>query len=155
MQRKLRFRSTPQRRRDFLRGVSLASLAAGSLSWSDLVSVHAADLRRRGMACILLWMQGGPSQLETFDPKPNHENGGETKTIKTAVQGIEIADKRDAVELPEVSGRIVFEHYGSGPDESWGRPLGEVTFDRTIGERISKGLGQPVGDVGGIPAPGE
>ena len=79
------------RRRDFLRGLSAAGLA-GSLSWTDLVSVHAADLRRRGMACILLWMQGGPSQFETFDPKPNHENGGETKTIKTAVPGIEIAE---------------------------------------------------------------
>ena len=40
---------------------------------------------------ILLWMQGAPSQLETFDPKPNHENGGETKAIDTAVSGIEIA----------------------------------------------------------------
>jgi uncharacterized protein (DUF1501 family) len=79
------------RRRDFLRGLSAAGLA-GTLSWRDLVSVHAADLRRRGMACVLLWMQGGPSQFETFDPKPGHENGGETKTIKTAVPGIEIAE---------------------------------------------------------------
>ena len=29
-------------------------------------------------------------------------------------------------------GRMVFEHYGTGADESWGRPLGEVTFDRTV-----------------------
>lgn len=29
-------------------------------------------------------------------------------------------------------GRTVFEHYGSGADESWGRPLGEITFDRTV-----------------------
>jgi hypothetical protein len=79
-------------RRDFLRGVSAASLAAGVTSWSDLVSAQATALRRRGMACILLWMQGGPSQFETFDPKPRHENGGETKAIDTAVAGIQIAD---------------------------------------------------------------
>jgi hypothetical protein len=79
-------------RRDFLRGLSVASLAAGGLSWTDLVSVHAADLRRRGMACILLWMQGGPSQFETFDPKPGHANGADTKTVNTAVPGIEIAE---------------------------------------------------------------
>jgi len=42
-------------------------------------------LRRAGRACILLWMQGGPSQLETFDPKPGHANGGETKAIDTVV----------------------------------------------------------------------
>src|SRR5688572_33512320 len=79
------------RRRDFLRGLTAAGLA-GALSWTDLVSVNAAELRRRGMACILLWMQGGPSQFETFDPKPGHENGGETKSIPTAVPGIEIAE---------------------------------------------------------------
>jgi CubicO group peptidase (beta-lactamase class C family) len=29
-------------------------------------------------------------------------------------------------------GRMIFEHYGEGEDESWGRPLGTVTFDRTV-----------------------
>ena len=79
-------------RRDFLRGVSLAGLAAGALQWTDVLSLRADELRRRGKACILLWMQGGPSQFETFDPKPGHENGGETKAISTAVPGIQWAD---------------------------------------------------------------
>ena len=78
-------------RRGFLRTASAASLAAGSLSFSDLMSVHAADLRRRHKAMILLWMAGAPSQMETFDPKPDHENGGGTETVKTAVPGVEIA----------------------------------------------------------------
>ncbi len=80
------------RRRDFLRGISAAGLAAGTLSWTDLMTAQADELRRRGMACILLWMQGGPSQFETFSPKPGHANGGETKAISTKVPGIEIAD---------------------------------------------------------------
>jgi hypothetical protein len=79
-------------RRDFLKGVSLASLAAGTLSWTDLLAGEADALRRRGMACILLWMQGGPSQFETFDPKPDHENGGETKAIQTSVPGMQISE---------------------------------------------------------------
>lgn len=86
-------------RRDFLRGISAAGLASGSLAWSDLVGLHAAELRRRGMACILLWMQGGPSQFETFDPKPGHANGGQTEAIDTAAPGIQIADN-----LPLVAG---------------------------------------------------
>jgi hypothetical protein len=36
-------------------------------------------------------MAGGPSQLDTFDPKPGTPNGGETKAIDTAVPGIQIA----------------------------------------------------------------
>jgi hypothetical protein len=84
-------------RRDFLRGISAASIAAGTLSWTELMSVHANELRSRGMACIVLWMQGGPSQFETFSPKPDHANGGETKAIQTSVPGIQIAENLDHV----------------------------------------------------------
>ena len=75
------------RRRDFLRGISAASLAVGALNWTDVVSASAAELRRQGKACILLWMQGGPSQFETFTPKPYHANGGETRAISTSAPG--------------------------------------------------------------------
>ncbi|HEX3725644.1 MAG TPA: DUF1501 domain-containing protein, partial [Pirellulales bacterium] len=80
------------RRRDFLRGITAGSIAAGTLSWRDLVSLKADELARRGRACILLWMQGGPSQFETFSPKPGHPNGGDTKAISTAVPGIEVSE---------------------------------------------------------------
>ena len=43
----------------------------------------AAGKKAKTPACIILWLQGGPSQLETWDPKPNHKNGGPTKAIKT------------------------------------------------------------------------
>jgi hypothetical protein len=79
-------------RRDFLRGISAAGLAAGTLHWTDLMTANASELRRQGKACILLWMSGGPSQFETFSPKPGHPNGGETKAISTAVSGIQIAE---------------------------------------------------------------
>jgi hypothetical protein len=80
------------RRRDFLRRVTAAGLAAGCWSWTEAIAASAEQLRSRGMSCILLWMQGGPSQLETFSPKPGHPNGGETKAIPTSVPGIEIAE---------------------------------------------------------------
>lgn len=45
---------------------------------------------------IVLWMQGGPSQLETFDPHPNTEIAGGSKdgskSIATAVKGIQISE---------------------------------------------------------------
>lgn len=79
-------------RRSFLRAVSFAGGAAASLSWPDLMSLEAAHLRQRGMSCIVLWMQGGPSQFETFSPKPGHKNGGETKAIDTSVAGIQVSE---------------------------------------------------------------
>src|SRR5262245_7225491 len=79
------------RRRDVLKLVPAVG-AAGMLGWHDLVSLQAAELRKRGMSCILLWMQGGPSQFETFSPKPKHANGGPTKAISTNVPGVEFAE---------------------------------------------------------------
>ena len=87
-------------RRDFLRVAAAAGAAAGVMSWTDAICLSADDLRKRGMACILLWMGGGPSQFETFSPKPGHENGGETKAISTSVSGIQIAES-----LPKVRRR--------------------------------------------------
>jgi hypothetical protein len=84
------------RRRDFLKAISAG--AAGTLAWSDVMTLKADELRRQGKACILLWMQGGPSQFETLSPAAGHENGGETKAISTSVPGIQIAEN-----LPNVA----------------------------------------------------
>jgi hypothetical protein len=74
-------------RRSFLR--SAASGTAGMLGFNAL---QAAEMKKRGMSCILLWMAGGPSQYESFDPKPGHECMGPTKTIDTAVPGLKMAE---------------------------------------------------------------
>ncbi len=77
----------------------VGSLATGfglaGMGWTDLMAASANDLRNRKMSVIVLWMQGGPSQFETFDPKPGHKNGMETKAIQTAVPGIQIAEGWD------------------------------------------------------------
>lgn len=46
----------------------------------------------RPRSVILLWLQGGPSQLETFDPHPEAKHGGLVKRIATSVSGLQIAD---------------------------------------------------------------
>jgi hypothetical protein len=78
-------------RRGFMRSIGLGAAGLSALSFTDLMAVQADEIRKRQMAVILLWMGGGPSQMETFDPKPGTANGGETKAIQTAVPGIQIA----------------------------------------------------------------
>lgn len=98
-------------RRTFLRrslGGLLALSAAGPMvSWitdgtaSGLSAVHAAVPASDSMlplpasphvkSVILLWMNGGPSQLDTFDPKPNHRNGGGVRAVATSVPGLTIS----------------------------------------------------------------
>jgi hypothetical protein len=80
-------------RRAFLRRAAAggAALAAG-LRWGDCLGAYAGELRRQGRACILLWMAGGPSQFETFDPKPGAETQGPTRAISTTVPGVQVAE---------------------------------------------------------------
>lgn len=92
--------ASPVDRRRFLRigGVSVGATLAG---WfGGLANVAAADPKRK-RACIVLWMNGGPSQMDTFDLKPGHENGGPFKEIATAVSGIRISEH-----LPKLAERM-------------------------------------------------
>ena len=81
----------------------LRAATAGTISWLTPLATslsRAAEEAPRGApakSVIVLWMQGGPSQLETFDPHPNTPIGGETKAIKTSSPGIKIARGLDQV----------------------------------------------------------
>jgi hypothetical protein len=77
-------------RRGVLRGAALGAAGLLGLGWVDLVALRADELRRRGKSCILLWLGGGPSQYESFDPKPGHECMGPTKTIETTIPGLRV-----------------------------------------------------------------
>src|SRR5438552_10039871 len=52
----------------------------------------AKELKRQQKRVILLWLAGGASQLETFDPKPGAVTGGPFRAIKTSVPGVQISE---------------------------------------------------------------
>ncbi len=80
-------------RRLFLRrAAGLAVAGSVTLGWRDYLMAHAAELQQQGRSMILLWMDGGPSQFDTFNPKIGSENQGPAKAISTALPGVEIAD---------------------------------------------------------------
>ena len=93
---------TPQR---FARRTLLQASVLGSAGWSLGSTLRAnegisaggfQDLNGFGRAkqCLLLFMWGGPSQLDTFDPKPNAPDTirGPFKPIATNVPGIEFSE---------------------------------------------------------------
>src|SRR5262245_58065591 len=79
-------------RRGFLRRLAAGSGAIVGLRWSDYLAAYADELKQKNRQCILLWMAGGPSQFETFDPKPGAATQGPTKAISTSVPGLQIAE---------------------------------------------------------------
>ncbi|MFO1040359.1 MAG: DUF1501 domain-containing protein [Planctomycetaceae bacterium] len=82
----------PRSRREFLRA---GVLGLGGLRLSDLLAARArAGNSTANPSLILFWMWGGPSQLETFDPKPQApiDYRGPFQAIPTATPGIEICE---------------------------------------------------------------
>ncbi len=85
-------------RRDVLRA---GGLGAVGLGWAGRVMASPGPPAEG--AVILLVMVGGPSQLDTFDPKPDAPSGvrGPFRAIETAVPGLRVAEP-----LPEIARRM-------------------------------------------------
>jgi hypothetical protein len=82
------------RRRDFLHAGCLSFLGLGLPQVFGLQAQGAVDDDKKDVNCIHLMLVGGPSQLDTWDPKPNApvEIRGPYKAIHTNVPGIEISE---------------------------------------------------------------
>ncbi len=85
-------------RRSFLRLGGLAAFGLGLPQYlqamSDTAGINPAARPAKAKRCILLWMQGGPSHIDTFDPKPDApaEIRGEFGTVATTLPGVRFAD---------------------------------------------------------------
>ena len=135
-------------RRDWLR-LSASGALAGSMSgWFPALAAGAADNPQRRRSCILLWMSGGPSQLDTFDPKPDHENGGEFQPIATTADGVQIGEHLPQLARVMQHAAIIRSMGTKEGDHSRGTylmrtgrvPRGPVQYP-TMGSVLSKELG--------------
>ena len=87
-------------RRDFVRVGGLTALGLGMCDFFQLRRVTAASPLSNSKAiskaksCILIWLDGGASHLDTFDPKPQapSEVRGPFDSIDTKLTGIRISD---------------------------------------------------------------
>src|SRR5687768_9797275 len=82
-------------RRDFLKAGSLGFLGINLPQY-----LRAAATQKpagKAQACILLWLEGGPSQMDTWDPKPNSA----FKPISTNVAGVQVSEL-----LPQLAKRM-------------------------------------------------
>lgn len=121
-------------RRNLLKAAG-GSILAAKMSDLEILSqpALASELAREGKSVILLWLAGGASQLETWDPKPGRRTGGPYAKIKTKVPGIEISEL-----LPKMANQ-----------------LDETAIIRSLNTKIADhGQGYTLMDTGRIPEPG-
>lgn len=85
-------------RRHFLSHLATTSIALPAMHLVGALNVHANSVQKASKSCILLWMGGGPSHLDTWDLKPESEkNGGPFKPIATSAPGLRISEHLPAV----------------------------------------------------------
>ncbi|MDG2470715.1 MAG: DUF1501 domain-containing protein [Pirellulaceae bacterium] len=150
-------------RRDCLK-LGLGSLVAGGFVGSLQARAVASDAlqkNREADACILIWMDGGPTHYETFDPKPLApvEIRGEFEPIQTRVSGVHFS--RHMKEMAAIADKLAVvrsirhnqgnhgagNHYmmtGAPPRI----PVGcgaFVSFHPSLGSVVAKELGAPNG----------
>jgi hypothetical protein len=141
-------------RREWLR-LSAAGLVGYSLSgWLEVLAATPAVQTQRRRACILLWMNGGPSQTDTFDLKPGHANGGPFKEIATSVPGIRISEHLPR--LAKLMHQIVPVRSMSTKEGDHGRatyllrtgylPVGAIQYP-SLGPLLAKEIGDPEAEL--------
>ncbi len=71
----------------------LGSAAAGALVAGGLFQPALGEaVRKKGKQVLFIWLDGGISQLESWDPKPNSQFGGPFRAIPTSVPGIHVSE---------------------------------------------------------------
>src|SRR4051812_34891832 len=137
-------------RRDWFKLASAGVLGASSSGWLKVLADDAARNPQRKRSCILLWMTGGPSQMDTFDLKPGHANGGPYKEIETSARGLKIGEYLP--KLAEHGDRLAVIRSMSTKEADHGRatylmrtgyvPQGPIQYP-PLGALVSKELGDP------------
>ena len=92
-------------RRDGLK-LGLGGLLGGSFVEALRLRSLAAEPAAPKTSCILVWLDGGPSHIETFDPKPlaPAEIRGEFEPIQTKIPGVPFSE--NMVRLAEISDKL-------------------------------------------------
>src|SRR3954466_7540327 len=134
-----------QNRRQWLRLASTGVAAASSSGWIEALAEDAAAHPKRSKACILLWMNGGPSQMDTFDLKPGHANGGPYRAIETSVPGVRISEHLP--KLAQMAGHLALVRSMSTKEGDHGRasyflrtgymPQGQIQYP-ALGALVAK-----------------
>ena len=80
-------------RRHFMGHMATTAMALPAMQFLGALTANAQQVRRKQKHCIVLWMGGGPSHMDTWNLKPESEkNGGPFKPIQTAASGVMISE---------------------------------------------------------------
>ena len=139
-------------RRELLKGALATSSGVAVANWGGLFgsSARAEEVKQNQKRCILLWMNGGASQFETFDMKVGRSTGGPFRPISTNLPGAQVCEL-----LPRISQQmdkltVIRSMHTSEIDHPQGIHLMHTAYSTEanirfpeLGAVIAKSLGSP------------
>ncbi len=136
-------------RRELFKLAAAGVVGYSASGWMEALASDVATNPQRRRSCILLWMNGGPSQMDTFDLKPGHANGGPFREVQTSVPGIRISEHLPRI-ARNMQDMVIFRSMSSREGDH-GRatflmrtgylPQGPIQYP-TLGSLISRELGR-------------
>ena len=149
----------------FLNRRDLLKVGALGVAGSVLPFATAAPNEARAKSVIVLWMAGGVTHHESFDPKPEApvEIRGALSSINTAIPGVKFSEvmpnlARELKRFALIRGFVPYDndHFMSQAYALSGRRVGplQITTEPNVGSIVSKLLGSRNGLPGYITVPG-
>ena len=140
-------------RRDFMKFGLAGAFGVSHSGWLGSLA-KAAEQNPPRRSCILLWMNGGPSQTDTFDLKPGHKNGGPFKEIETAAPGVRISEHfsglakqmKDVAVIRSMTSKEGDHGRATYLLQTGYRQEGSINYP-SLGSMVSKELGKPNHDL--------
>lgn len=153
--------SASSSRREFL-AAATGTLAAGALSSATALSETTAPVFGKAEHCIFVWLGGGMSQVDTFDPKrlgdPKARTAGSAyEAIPTAVKGVQVSRhlRRTAPLMDRITAvrtvhhEVIDEHAAATHRVHTGRPTTGTLMYPSLGSVVAHERGAA---ADGVPA---
>lgn len=143
-------------RRAFLKATLATAGGTAIANWGGLFNSDtiAQEARRQNKRCILLWANGGASQIDTFDMKPGRPTGGPFRPIASNVAGIQVCEYLPLMARQVDKLAIIRSMRTQSPDHPDGIYHMHTCYKQAdrmphpeIGAMIAKYLGNPDADL--------
>src|SRR6478672_10907820 len=143
-------------RRAFLKGAAVTGTGLVLPNWGGLAHARSAaeQAARSKKRCILLWMNGGASQIDTFDMKPGRPTAGPFRPIQSKVTGLQVCEYLPKMAAVADKLAVIRSMKTQSPDHPDGiyhmhtcYKMAERTPHPEIGAVVARYLGRPGDDL--------
>src|SRR5215218_9340562 len=143
-------------RRAFLKGAAVTGGGLVLPNWGGLAHARsAADAATKAKKrCILLWMNGGVSQIDTFDMKPGRPTAGPFRPIPSKVTGLQVCEYLPKMAAVAEKLAVIRSMKTQSPDHPDGiyhmhtcYKMSERVPHPEIGAMVARFLGKPDADL--------